>query len=77
VPASGQPCNQFGLPVGCDPNKPPSTPPPTWFCNNYTANHNGQIYKGCPTKGGPGTGTGTGNPGNGRTQTVVLARTDE
>jgi membrane peptidoglycan carboxypeptidase len=73
-PASGQPCNRFNLPVGCDPNKPPSTPPPTWWCDNYKNSHGGQVYPGCPT-GGPGGGSG--NPGNGRTQTGALARIED
>ncbi len=26
------PCNQANLPLGCDPEKPPSEPPPQWWC---------------------------------------------
>ncbi|MGI8333361.1 transglycosylase domain-containing protein [Actinomadura scrupuli] len=72
VPANGQPCNRFNLPVGCDPNKPPSTPPPNWWCDDYKNSHGGQVYPGCPT-GGPGSGPGS----NGRTQTVTLARIED
>ncbi|WP_243774431.1 transglycosylase domain-containing protein [Actinomadura barringtoniae] len=36
--SSGQPCDQFGMPVGCNPNIPPSTPPPAWWCNRNPDN---------------------------------------
>ncbi|GAA2443210.1 transglycosylase domain-containing protein [Actinomadura vinacea] len=29
----GVPCDRFGMPLGCDPNTPPSDPPPTWWCD--------------------------------------------
>ncbi|GAA4130555.1 transglycosylase domain-containing protein [Actinomadura keratinilytica] len=36
TPPIGQvPCNRFGMPVGCNPNIPPSDPPPRWWCNSH------------------------------------------
>jgi membrane peptidoglycan carboxypeptidase len=88
TPPPDQPCNSSGQPAGCDPNKPPSTPPPSWFCTQYTLNHGGKTYTGCPTTGpttGPTKGTGgTGGTGGGAggttqsaAQTVTLARIED
>ncbi|MBO2437417.1 penicillin-binding protein [Actinomadura nitritigenes] len=35
APATGQPCNRLGMPVACDPNKPPTNPPPKWWCDQH------------------------------------------
>ncbi|XVQ10970.1 transglycosylase domain-containing protein [Spirillospora sp. CA-255316] len=32
-PDGGVPCDRFGMPIGCDPNVPPSDPPPLWWCD--------------------------------------------
>jgi membrane peptidoglycan carboxypeptidase len=86
APVTGQPCDIQGQPAGCNPDIPPRTPPPIWFCNKYQLTH-GQNYPGCPTSGGTG---GTGGPGGtgGTTNrsgsgtqpilhTVTLVRTEE
>ncbi|MEU5880970.1 transglycosylase domain-containing protein [Spirillospora sp. NPDC047279] len=33
--AGRQPCDQWGMPVGCNPDIPPSDPPPTWWCARH------------------------------------------
>ncbi|WP_433330923.1 transglycosylase domain-containing protein [Spirillospora sp. CA-294931] len=30
-----KPCNQVGMPVGCNPNIPPSNPAPKWWCASH------------------------------------------
>ncbi|HEV7932668.1 MAG TPA: transglycosylase domain-containing protein, partial [Actinomadura sp.] len=70
----GQPCNQWGLPPGCDPNTPPSTPPPAWWCNQH------QDDPRCRPAGNPAPGTGgNGGGGNGTPQSrsQTLARTED
>jgi membrane peptidoglycan carboxypeptidase len=75
-PTSGQPCQSpsGALPLGCDPNTPPSNPPPDWFCTKYSASHGGQIYQGCPDPNNPG---GPGKPGKTQTQSLTLARIED
>jgi membrane peptidoglycan carboxypeptidase len=64
----GQPCSQWGLPPGCDPNSPPSTPPPAWWCNQH------QDDPRCRPQGDPGTGGTGGTGGNGTPQTRPQSR---
>jgi membrane peptidoglycan carboxypeptidase len=48
-PGAGQPCDRFNMPLNCDQDKPPSTPPPNWWCTSYKSRH-GTDYPGCSTK---------------------------
>ncbi|MCW2903160.1 MAG: Peptidoglycan glycosyltransferase [Streptosporangiaceae bacterium] len=55
IGGGGQPCNQWGLPPGCDPNTPPSNPAPKWWCQQHPGDPS------CPA-GDPGAGGGNGTP---------------
>ncbi|MFC5744970.1 transglycosylase domain-containing protein [Actinomadura rugatobispora] len=47
-PGASVPCDRFGLPIGCDPNVPPSDPPPAWWCDRNPGSPQ------CSPDGGPG-----------------------
>ncbi|MBC6456466.1 transglycosylase domain-containing protein [Actinomadura sp. HBU206391] len=52
-PIPGQPCNEFNMPLGCDPNTPPQNPPPDWWCQR----HQGDPRCKDPNDGRPNTQT--------------------
>ncbi|MFG1998243.1 transglycosylase domain-containing protein [Spirillospora sp. NPDC048911] len=37
-PGGGEPCDQWGMPMGCNPDVPPSSPPPSWWCLRHPEN---------------------------------------